>query len=402
MESLGERVLLSTYSVPTSGVTAVYLTRRAGHPGWVDIYLNSVGATPDATLTDTSDLISSTTAGMLFVDTIPAADKPTGGISFVGGTGSTLELRAGAAIDTTIDVAKTMTGATITSTDTNSVAATDTYGSGIANLTIVPNAAGGATVTVPSVGQILTIDTASSTGNIVNLGNFSDNGGVAGAVVNMVGGSNTLNLVSDGDEVTSATVNLGTASGNTLTVGGGATTAYLATAQTIDTVSISDGTVQLNQSGDWTVNTAFTTFGSLTISAGVLDLGAQELKVTGTLAATIDGYLTSAYSSNAWTGSGITSSYAIGAPSTFAVGYALYADNASTGLGLSSGQAMIRPTVAGDANLDGFVDVTDLGIVQNNTGVGTRWALGDFNYSHSVDSADLAIVNANAGLSFPS
>jgi hypothetical protein len=55
--------------------------------------------------------------------------------------------------------------------------------------------------------------------------------------------------------------------------------------------------------------------------------------------------------------------------------------------------------IAGDANLDGAVDVGDLGILAANYGktIGATWSQGDFNGDGAVDVGDLGILAANYG-----
>jgi hypothetical protein len=55
--------------------------------------------------------------------------------------------------------------------------------------------------------------------------------------------------------------------------------------------------------------------------------------------------------------------------------------------------------ISGDANLDGAVDVGDLGILAANYGKtsGATWGMGDFNGDGAVDVGDLGILAANYG-----
>jgi hypothetical protein len=57
-------------------------------------------------------------------------------------------------------------------------------------------------------------------------------------------------------------------------------------------------------------------------------------------------------------------------------------------------------TVAGDANLDGAVNLTDLGVLIDNFGKPGVWANGDFNNDGRVDLSDLGILIDNFGKSF--
>ena len=68
----------------------------------------------------------------------------------------------------------------------------------------------------------------------------------------------------------------------------------------------------------------------------------------------------------------------------------------SSGAGVS---ILLTPTISGDANLDGKVDINDLTIVLANYGKtsGVSWATGDFNGDAKVDINDLTIVLANYG-----
>jgi hypothetical protein len=78
-----------------------------------------------------------------------------------------------------------------------------------------------------------------------------------------------------------------------------------------------------------------------------------------------------------------------------------YADNATLGLTTFNGQSvdpssiLIRFTFGGDANLDGKVDVTDLGALATNWQTSNVWAGGDFNYDGFVDVTDLGALATN-------
>jgi autotransporter-associated beta strand protein len=66
-----------------------------------------------------------------------------------------------------------------------------------------------------------------------------------------------------------------------------------------------------------------------------------------------------------------------------------------------SGTTEVRFTLAGDTNLDGAVDVADLGALATNYGMtsGAVWAQGDATGDGAVDVADLGQVATNYGLS---
>src|SRR5206468_302387 len=58
-----------------------------------------------------------------------------------------------------------------------------------------------------------------------------------------------------------------------------------------------------------------------------------------------------------------------------------------------------RYTLLGDTNLDGAVDVTDLGNLASNYGAssGALWVQGDTNYDNAVDVTDLGNLASNYG-----
>jgi hypothetical protein len=56
--------------------------------------------------------------------------------------------------------------------------------------------------------------------------------------------------------------------------------------------------------------------------------------------------------------------------------------------------------LAGDANLDGIVDIDDFGILKGNLGMSSaKWAHGDFNGDGRVDIDDFGILKGNLGAS---
>jgi ELWxxDGT repeat protein len=114
---------------------------------------------------------------------------------------------------------------------------------------------------------------------------------------------------------------------------------------------------------------------------------------------TIRGYLSSGYASGAWNGLGINSSIAAATPNR-AVGYAQATDIGSpstfAGQAIDDTAVLVRFTVSGDTNLDGKVDVADLGRLASNWQQSPRtFSQGDFDYSGSVDVNDLGILASN-------
>src|SRR4029079_10890037 len=65
------------------------------------------------------------------------------------------------------------------------------------------------------------------------------------------------------------------------------------------------------------------------------------------------------------------------------------------GLAVDSSSILIKYTYGGDANLDGKVDVTDLGALATNWQTSAPWTGGDFNYDGFVDVSDLGVLATN-------
>ena len=139
---------------------------------------------------------------------------------------------------------------------------------------------------------------------------------------------------------------------------------------------------------------------------GKLDLADNDLIIDYTGASpisTVRNQIKTGFNNGAWTGKGITTSVGSGAR---ALGYA---DNAASGLATFSGQSidstcvLVKYTYSGDANLDGKVDVTDLGALATNWQAAALWTGGDFNYDGVVNVTDLGALATNwqAGVSNP-
>jgi hypothetical protein len=80
-----------------------------------------------------------------------------------------------------------------------------------------------------------------------------------------------------------------------------------------------------------------------------------------------------------------------------------YADNINLGKSIFEGetllsdytQVLVKWTFQGDANLDGQVDVTDLGALATGWQTSDDWWQGDFNYDLFVDVSDLGFLATN-------
>jgi autotransporter-associated beta strand protein len=232
-----------------------------------------------------------------------------------------------------------------------------------------------------------------------NTGNYtlSGTGGIAGECALTVSGSGKVTISTDNSYTGGTNVNSGEL------VIGSASALPAKTSVTIGTAS-STGTLQLATTG-----AAFALSGLTIHSGSTLDVESNTVMISysGTdPASTIRAELVSGYnaSGSKWAGTGITSISAAANPSDFSVGYAdggNATDRANTGVPAGEIEAMY--TVAGDANLSGGVDVSDLVIVASDFGMtGADWAEGDVNYDGNVDLSDLVIVASNFGASLNS
>jgi autotransporter-associated beta strand protein len=119
--------------------------------------------------------------------------------------------------------------------------------------------------------------------------------------------------------------------------------------------------------------------------------------------ATVANQLKAGRAGGNWSGNGITSSSAAATPGT-ALGYAESSQVLGAGGGTFRGQPadgtalLLRYTLYGDTNLDGFVNGTDFAILAGNFGkTGQFWSAGDLDYDLAVTASDFALLAGNFG-----
>ena len=138
---------------------------------------------------------------------------------------------------------------------------------------------------------------------------------------------------------------------------------------------------------------------TLSIAAtGGADLQDNNLIVSTTDFATVNGYVATGFNAGAWNGYGINSSIAALAALPTAIGVVNNADLGIAtffGVTVSATASLARFTYYGDANLDGLVDSTDYAFTDAGFfGGGNNWLLGDYDYSSVVDETDYAFQDA--------
>jgi hypothetical protein len=113
--------------------------------------------------------------------------------------------------------------------------------------------------------------------------------------------------------------------------------------------------------------------------------------------------LAGGYAGGAWNGTGIVSTSAKSSPasSRTALGYRISTDvvgaagGTFSGVDIDDSAILIQYTLAGDANLDGAVNVADLAALAGSWQQPGYWTDGDFNYDGTVDAADLGALALN-------
>ncbi len=114
---------------------------------------------------------------------------------------------------------------------------------------------------------------------------------------------------------------------------------------------------------------------------------------------TVTAAIISGRNGGSWNGTGITSSAAATDPIHAT---ALACAEASTlgigsfnGVALDGSDVLIKYSYYGDANLDGQVDISDLGVLATSWQTSAAWSGGDFNYDGFVDISDLGLLATN-------
>jgi hypothetical protein len=145
---------------------------------------------------------------------------------------------------------------------------------------------------------------------------------------------------------------------------------------------------------------------NLTINpGGLLDLSNHDLIINGgqTLGS-VQNLIAAGRGNGTWNGTtGITSSTANAGGETFGIATA-GALNVSTfdGLAVSPSTILVKYTFAGDATLDGTVNLSDLDVVLNNLGsTSSLWSSGNFDGAATIDLTDLNDVLNHLGVSVP-
>jgi hypothetical protein len=130
--------------------------------------------------------------------------------------------------------------------------------------------------------------------------------------------------------------------------------------------------------------------GSLAITGtGKIDLQANNMIVDYT-GATPAAAVRNLLHSGAIVSTGLAPGRILGVGEASTLGITMY-----EGQTVDSTTLVTKSTFGGDANMDGKVDVTDLGALATNWQMAGEWMAGDFNYDGFIDVTDLGLLATN-------
>jgi len=224
----------------------------------------------------------------------------------------------------------------------------------------------------------------------------------SGTAVNLMGGTLSVGTLDTSGNPSSLNWSSGTLeiTGSNLTVGAGGPLGSSVSLSAGKTLRVTDAARVLRVAAGASINFA----------GGALDLTDKKLIVAngdigswnGTAYTGLTAAIASAYNYSAWDGPGLTTSMPDAGPligiTTLALSTAdatFYAGNHFGGVGVNSGDVLVMYTYAGDVNLDGLVDASDYGIIDNYfqfPGT-TGYANGDFNYDGIIDAGDYGLID---------
>jgi Dockerin type I domain len=167
--------------------------------------------------------------------------------------------------------------------------------------------------------------------------------------------------------------------------------------------NLTNDAASLTTTGDISIgpDSCLVATGSFT-NSGKIDLnGAMILNYTDTSPIdSIRSQLLTGFAAGAWNGDGIDSSFAA-THRTMAIGFAEASDlNVTTFAGQDVGpdSLLLLCTRAGDANLDGLVNIADFNqLAAHFNSTSQRWSDADFNYDGKINLLDLNAVATNFG-----
>jgi hypothetical protein len=173
-------------------------------------------------------------------------------------------------------------------------------------------------------------------------------------------------------------------------------------------LNVTAGTVSIKPNGTAAGASNIT---GLTVAANTtLDLNNNDLIVGSGGPGPITTLVKGAFHNGAWDQPGITSSSARNSGHKTGLAVVSAADFISTtgsnsldGMPVTAGSTVVKYTYAGDASLDGTVNINDFNKLAANFGTASNasWVQGDFNYDGVVNLLDLNAIATNFGQTLP-
>jgi autotransporter-associated beta strand protein len=236
--------------------------------------------------------------------------------------------------------------------------------------------------------------TVTLNGGNLAVGAFSAPAGANATVTSVVSGLGSGVLKTGDGTITFSGANTFTGG---MSVTGGTLILGNADALASGAVDVSTGATVRAQSG---LAKAVTVTTVSTTGTGKFDLTDNSMVIRNMTAPQVQALIASSYNGGHWDGAtGITSSTAATSTET-SIGFA---SNAALNLtsfkgvsGLTASDVLVKYTYAGDANLDGKVDIGDLGLLAGAWQQSSKvWVDGDFTYDGTVNIGDLGLLAGN-------
>jgi hypothetical protein len=178
------------------------------------------------------------------------------------------------------------------------------------------------------------------------------------------------------------------------------TVSFNAGSLSVGTLNLSaNARVELASGGNKVLRTKWVNVGS----GAKIDLTDNDMIVSDEPIAMVKSFIVSGFANGAWNGTGLISSLAA-ADTRFGYGQAnTLGLNSFDGVPVSGANVLVKYTYAGDANLDGKVDKTDLGLLALGWNSSGFWTSGDFNYDGLINVSDFKLLADNwlKGISAP-
>jgi hypothetical protein len=179
-----------------------------------------------------------------------------------------------------------------------------------------------------------------------------------------------------------------------------------------NSVSVQEGTLRLTTGTLSNTSGKINKISNLAVAPGAkLDLTNNALLIDYTGASPHDAIrdlIQSGYNAGAWNGAGINSSQADASDLHLGIADAARAGISGSFLGvpIDGSTLIIRFTKAGDADVNGIVNISDFARLALNFNLGPSpaqsWINGDFNYDDQINIADIALLAGNFNESLPS